>query len=228
MNINQATIDLVKEFEGLELKAYRDPVGVLTIGYGYTNHAGYGPGVKVGDVWTEAMAEEMLITGLRKFADQIIPHFTRKPTENQFGAMLSLAYNIGPGAFRKSTCLRRFNAGDIKGAAEALTWFNKAGGRVLRGLVRRREAERALFLSGSAAPVNTGSDVRPDPEKTVGTSTTMRAAAGQVVTAVGGSAASVGMLDDTAQIVALILFACIAAMALWIMRERLKKLVGGV
>ena len=66
MRINQATIDLVKQFEGLELRAYRDPVGVLTIGYGYTNAAGYGPGVKVGDVWTLAQAEQNLVLGLQK------------------------------------------------------------------------------------------------------------------------------------------------------------------
>lgn len=156
MNINQATVDLVKEFEGLRLKAYRDPVGVVTIGYGYTNRAGFGPGVDMGDVWTEDRAEEMLRKGLDVFADQIRPHFTREPNENQFGAMLSLTYNIGAGAFADSTCLRRFNEGDEEGAAEALTWFNKAGGKVLRGLVRRREAERQLFLTPAPEPpVNT-------------------------------------------------------------------------
>lgn len=161
MKLNQATVDLVKQFEGLELASYLDPVGVLTIGYGYTNRAGYGPGVKSGDVWTEDQAEQMLIEGLEIFGQRIIPMFKRKPTSNQYGAMLSLAYNIGTGAFSKSTCLRRFNAGDFEGAAEALTWFNKAGGRKLRGLVRRREAERDLFLSEPA----TLTAVRPDPER---------------------------------------------------------------
>ncbi|MAK86523.1 MAG: muraminidase [Pseudomonas sp.] len=145
--INQATVDLVKEFEGLELTAYRDPVGVLTIGYGYTNQAGYCPGVKPGERWTQAQAEQMLAEGLERFGAQIRPMFTREPNENQFGAFVSLAYNIGVTAFRNSTALRRFNAGDTAGAAEALTWFNKAGGAKLRGLVRRREAERALFLA---------------------------------------------------------------------------------
>ena len=88
----------------------------------------------------------MLRQGLERFAAQIRPLFKRAPTENQFGAMVSHAYNIGVGAFSRSTCLRRFNDGDAEGAAEALTWFNKAGGRVLRGLTRRRDAERELFL----------------------------------------------------------------------------------
>lgn len=145
--ISDNAIDLVKRFEGCELRAYRDPVGVLTIGYGYTNRAGYGPGVKDGDVWTEEQADAMLRDGLERFAAGIQPHFTRKPNPDQFGAFVSLAYNIGQGAFIKSTALRRWNAGDVAGSAEALQWFNKAGGRVLSGLVRRREAEAALLLS---------------------------------------------------------------------------------
>jgi len=147
MKPNKATIDLVKEFEGLRLASYLDPVSVVTIGYGYTNRAGFGPGVEIGDVWTEQQAEEMLAIGLDVFGKKIRPNMIRTPTGNQYGAMLSLAYNIGTGAFRKSTCLKRFNAGDMEGAAEALTWFNKAGGKVLNGLVRRRAAERVLFLT---------------------------------------------------------------------------------
>lgn len=159
MKINKAAVNLVKEFEGLKLEAYYDPVGVVTIGYGYTNLAGFGPGVKIGDRWSEQMAEEMLAKGLEKFAAEIRPLFKRIPNENQFGAMVSLAYNIGTGAFARSTCLKRFNTGDVAGAAEALTWFNKAGGNVMRGLVRRREAEKTLFLTPSN-PAQVGSPTK--------------------------------------------------------------------
>ena len=159
MRPNKETVNLVKEFEGLELSAYLDPVGIVTIGYGYTNRAGYGFGVKMGDKWTKARAEAMLKEGLDRFGDRLLPMFKRSPTPDQFGAMLSLAYNIGTGAFSKSTCLKRFNSGDIAGAAEALTWFNKAGGNKMRGLVRRREAERDLFLSEVIV-----TDVVPDEE----------------------------------------------------------------
>ncbi len=148
VNINQDTRDLIKRFEGLRLTAYHCSAGVVTIGYGYTNRAGFGPGVKLGDVWSEAQADAMLAAGLSRCADQVLALLTRAPTDNQFGAMVSLAYNIGISAFRKSTCLKRFNAGDIEGAAEALTWFNQADGKVLQGLVRRREAESDLFLNG--------------------------------------------------------------------------------
>lgn len=145
--ITQETVDLVKRFEGLELHAYRDPVGVVTIGYGYTNRAGFGPGVKMGDVWTEKQAEDMLRQALDLFAKRIIGGFTRRPEPHEFGAFLSLAYNIGVAGFLKSTALKRWNAGDVDGAAEALQWWNKAGGKVLNGLTRRRAAEAEMLLS---------------------------------------------------------------------------------
>ena len=227
MRTNQATVDLVKEFEGLELHAYRDPVGVVTIGYGYTNNAGFGPGVKMGDVWTEEQAENMLWKGLEVFANEIRPLLKREATENQFGAMLSLAYNIGTGAFSKSTCLKRFNAGDLEGAAEALTWFNKAGGKVLRGLVRRREAERALFLTDSPVSINEGSGVRPDAPKGKAESTTLWGAIVAGFSTVGAVFTAIGELDPTAQ--ALVIgFAGLVILALiWIARERIRKMSNG-
>jgi len=145
--INKATIDLVKAFEGLRLKAYKDAVGVLTIGYGTTAAAGVGITPKLGMVITEAEAEMYLTRGLEKFAAKIRPKITAPINENEFGAFLSLAYNIGPGAFANSSALRKFNTGDKAGAANAILLWNKAGGKVLKGLVRRREAERALFLT---------------------------------------------------------------------------------
>lgn len=145
MRINQATVDLVKEFEGLRLDAYKDAVGVWTIGYGTTAAAGVGIAPNAGMRITQEQAEEYLRLGLEKFAAQIKGGITVPVTENQFGAMVSLAYNIGPGAFLKSTLLRKLNAGDYVGAAAEFARWNKAGGKVLRGLTRRREAERALF-----------------------------------------------------------------------------------
>ena len=147
MTINKATIDLVKSFEGLRLKAYKDAVGVLTIGYGTTAAAGVGIVPHLGMTITEAEAETYLMRALEKFADKIRPKITAPINDNEFGAFLSLAYNVGPGAFAKSSALRKFNAGDKAGAANAILLWNKAGGKVLKGLVRRREAERALFLS---------------------------------------------------------------------------------
>ena len=165
MKINDAALDLIKEFEGFRAHAYVDPVGIVTIGYGTTGRAGVGIDPKLGDTITEEQAEGYLMRALEKFAAHIAPAMKREPTENQYGAMLSLAYNIGPGAFVKSSVLRRFNAGDIAGAAEAFLMWNKAGGKVLKGLVRRREAERALFLTAEK-PAQRPTSAAPAPAAT--------------------------------------------------------------
>ena len=147
MTVNQATIDLVKEFEGFKAEAYLCPAGVWTIGYGITANAGIGVTPVKGMRVTKAEAEAHLAQALDKFAAQIRPAITAPINENEFGAFVSLAYNIGPGAFRKSSALRHFNAGDKAKAAASILLWNKAGGKVLNGLVRRRKAEQALFLA---------------------------------------------------------------------------------
>ena len=155
MKINQDSLDLVKEFEGLKLTAYADPVGVWTIGYGTTAAAGVGVTPVRGLTITAAQAEMFLHRALDKFAAQITPGIKVPVNENQYGALVSLAYNIGPGAFLRSTLLRKLNAGDYAGAADQFRVWNKAKGKVLKGLTRRREAERALFLKPvSAAPAS--------------------------------------------------------------------------
>lgn len=151
MKINQAALDLVKEFEGLKLTAYQDPVGIWTIGYGTTAAAGAGVTPIRGMTITAAQAEKFLLRGLEKFAAQIEAGIKVPVTENQFGALVSLAYNIGPGAFLKSTLLKKLNARDYAGASGQFLVWNKAKGKVLKGLTRRREAERALFLKPAAA-----------------------------------------------------------------------------
>lgn len=136
-------VKLVKEFEGLELTAYPDPgtgADPWTIGYGAT-----GPGIKKGVVWTQAMADARLAQDLRRFADGVAAVVKVATNQNQMGAMISLAYNIGLGAFSGSTLLRKLNAGDYNGAKEQFARWNRAGGRVMRGLSRRRAAEAAVF-----------------------------------------------------------------------------------
>lgn len=145
MKVNKAAMDLIKEFEGLRLEAYQDSVGVWTIGYGTTARAGVGISPRPGMVITEAEASHYLEKAVSKFADSIRSAITAPINENEFGAFVSLAYNIGPGAFKRSSSLRHFNNGDKARAAQNILLWNKAGGKVLRGLVRRREAEKALF-----------------------------------------------------------------------------------
>ena len=151
MTVNQATIDLIKKWEGFKSKAYRDAVNVWTIGYGTTAMAGVGIKPTAGMAISEKEAEKYLRLGVDKFAAKIRPHITAPINENEFGAFVSLAYNIGPGAFIESTALRRFNDGDKMGAVEALKWFNKAGGKRMQGLANRREDEARLFLTPAPA-----------------------------------------------------------------------------
>ena len=132
---------LIKEFEGCKLKAYKCPAGVWTIGYGWTS------GVKPGDVWTQAKAEEMLVKGVVPYSNAV-SKACPKATQNQFDAMVSLCYNIGPGNFAKSSVVRFHNAGKFSKAADAFLMWNKGGGKVLAGLTRRRKAERKLYLEG--------------------------------------------------------------------------------
>lgn len=137
---NASGVGLIKSFEGLRLKAYQDAVGVWTIGYGTTR------GVKPGQEISEAQAEALLKTDLNRF-ERDVSQAVRVPiNDNQFAAIVSFTYNVGSGAMRSSTLLRKLNRRDIYGAANEFPRWNRAGGRVLAGLTRRRNAERALFL----------------------------------------------------------------------------------
>jgi lysozyme len=137
--INAEGLALIKEFEGLELKAYLCPAKVWTIGYGST-----GAHVKPGMVITEAEAEQLLRKDLARF-ERAVARACPIATGNQFSAMVSLAFNIGEAAFEKSTLARLHKAGDYRGAAEQFPRWNKAGGKVLAGLSRRRAREQALY-----------------------------------------------------------------------------------
>ena len=144
-DMNPKAILMVKAYEALRLKAYRDAVGVWTIGYGHT-----GPEVVPGLVWTEAQCDEALAKDMA-WARDAVRACGVSLTENEEAALISLVFNIGAGAFRKSTVRRKLLAGDKKGAADAFRMWNKGtidGKKVtLRGLTSRREKEREIFLA---------------------------------------------------------------------------------
>jgi lysozyme len=139
--INAAGLALVKEFEGCELTAYRCAAGVLTIGYGST-----GSHVREGMTITKEEAEALLRKDLRRFENGV-EALMGPATDNQFSACVSLAFNIGLGAFAGSTVLKRHRLGNKIGAANAFLMWNKSRGNILKGLMRRREAERKLYMS---------------------------------------------------------------------------------
>lgn len=131
----------VAKHEGCRLKAYRDIVGVWTIGWGETR------GVTAGMVWTQQQADERFCESLTEFVEGVRKLCKNPPSDNELGAMASLAYNIGLGGFARSTVLRQHNAGEHQAAARAFALWNKAGGKVVRGLTLRRAKESALYLT---------------------------------------------------------------------------------
>ncbi|MCK5746144.1 MAG: lysozyme, partial [Oricola sp.] len=158
MQTSKDGMNILRALEGKVLTAYKDIAGIWTIGYGHT-----GPDVKPGMTITDKEAEQLLNADLIPREKAVSELVTVALNQNEFDALVSFVYNVGAAAFRGSTALKRLNRGDRVGAADALTWWNKATvGGVLRevlGLTRRRAAEKALFLTPTAVP-----DVR-DPER---------------------------------------------------------------
>ncbi|EQA9810009.1 lysozyme [Klebsiella oxytoca] len=149
MQTSPEGIALIKGFEGCRLTAYPDPGtggAPWTIGYGWTLPVDGKP-VRPGMTIDQATADRLLKAGLVSYESDVLKLVKVKLTQNQFDALLSFAYNVGSRALSTSTLLKKLNAGDIKGAADEFLRWNKSGGKVLNGLARRREAERALFLS---------------------------------------------------------------------------------
>ncbi|WP_459661291.1 lysozyme [Acinetobacter calcoaceticus] len=138
-------VNLISGFEDTRLKAYDDGVGIWTIGIGTTIYPN-GVKVKQGDTCTLDQAKTYFKHDLGKFEKTVNDYVKVPLTQNQFDALVSLTYNIGSGAFNNSTLLKRLNKSDYQGAADQFLVWNKAGGKVVKGLVRRREAERSLFL----------------------------------------------------------------------------------
>ena len=141
MEISDKGIKLIKEFEGLELISYLCPAKVWTIGYGHIK------GVQEGMEWTEEQAEEALkeeIVGYCKYVEE----YVKVPlNQNQFDALVSWTYNLGPTSLKKSTMLKVLNKGNYDEVPEQIKRWNKARGQVLNGLVRRRDTEAELFVS---------------------------------------------------------------------------------
>ena len=147
MKISPRGLELIKDFEGFSSSAYLDVVNIPTIGWGNTFYEN-GTKVKMGDQISKTDALKLLeVVANRDFADKIFPAIKVKVSQSQFDAMVSLAYNIGVGAFLKSTLLKKVNAGDFAGAGEEFLRWNKANGKEVLGLTRRREREKQLFLS---------------------------------------------------------------------------------
>lgn len=146
MQTSEKGIAVIKQFEGCKLTAYQDSVGVWTIGYGWTKPVDGKP-IRAGMTIKQETAERLLKTGLVSYENDVSRLVKVDLTQGQFDALVSFTYNLGARSLSTSTLLRKLNAGDYAGASDEFLRWNKAGGKVLNGLTRRREAERALFLS---------------------------------------------------------------------------------
>ena len=140
MNTSAEGIALIKKFEGCELKAYQCSAGVWTIGYGHTKD------VEEGDTISKDQAEEMLVEELHEYENYVNEYVNVALSQNQFDALVSWVYNLGPANLTASTMLKVLNSGEYEDVPAQMKRWNKAGGKVLEGLIRRREAEACLFV----------------------------------------------------------------------------------
>jgi GH24 family phage-related lysozyme (muramidase) len=143
VKISQNGVNLIKSFEGLVLRAYKplETEQYWTIGYGH-----YGEDVNEGEKITKIGAEKLLKKDLERYEEYVSDYVTVKLNQNQFDALVSFCYNLGGGALKNSTLLKKLNKGDYIGASNEFGKWVNAGGKRLNGLVRRREQEKELFL----------------------------------------------------------------------------------
>ena len=143
MDISDKGLALTKGFESCRLTSYQDVRGIWTIGFGHTG-TGIGPGI----TWTQEQADAWLKQDMGHACDFVNGHVTVVLSQDQFDSLCDLVYNIGSGNFEESTLLRKLNDGDVFGAAEEFQKWDMAGGQHIPGLLRRRIAERDLFIAG--------------------------------------------------------------------------------
>ena len=141
MKISLEGLSLIKKFEGCRLKAYYCSGGVLTIGYGHTG------GVKETDVITQDEADKLLKGDILKFEQYVSDNVKVDLDQSQFDALVAWTFNLGPGNLRESTMLKKLNNQEYESVPFEMRRWNKAGGKTLDGLIRRREAESLLFES---------------------------------------------------------------------------------
>lgn len=147
MNISKNGLDLVKHFEGCYLNAYKCPANVWTIGYG---HTGKVDGVDIASslIITQDKADELLKNDMAIFENAVTESVRVEITQSQFDALVSFSFNVGAGALKSSTLLKKINSSNVIGAANEFHRWNKASGKILKGLARRRAAEAYLFEMG--------------------------------------------------------------------------------
>lgn len=220
MRTSPKGIRLIQQFEGFRSKAYRDPVGIWTIGYGFTK------GVKEGDTITQAQAGTRLKSELAEYEAGVHQACTVPPNQNQFDALVCFAFNVGVSGMKRSSVIKAHNREDHQAASRAFGLWNRAGGKVWPGLTRRRAAEAALYLEPMpdevSKPMEGPVDEMPqaiDPERPMTESTINRASV------VAGGTAAVATVAETARTVADVKYS-VASLGDWLVPILLILVVG--
>lgn len=145
LTISDEGISLIKRYEGYKTTPYRCPAGLYTVGYGHV----IGNGLQLPDEWNRTFSlgeiDELLRTDLARFERGVLHYCTVYLTQSQFDSLVSFSFNLGLGVLQRSTLRQKLNRGDYNGASKELLKYTRAGGKVLKGLVRRRQAEYNLF-----------------------------------------------------------------------------------
>ena len=227
MKTSRQGIELIKEFEGFRAEAYKPiPSDPWTIGYGFTE------GVQMGDTITRQQADARLKRELVKYEQGVMKATGGNVDQAQFDALVSFAFNVGVNGMAGSSVIKAHNRGDYQAAARAFSLWNKAGGKVLAGLTRRRAAEAALYLSGQQA------DEAPrqvDPERSLKQSEIVKASTAAGATATVATIAevtrSVSDIKDSvsslADWIVPVLLAAVIGLCVYIYMQRKKQKEGG-
>ena len=209
--INAEGLALIKQWEGCKFEAYRDVGGVWTIGYGHTRTA------KQGMVITEAEADRLLQQDLAVFEAEVARAVDVDLTDNQFAALVSWSYNIGVGAMRRSSLIRKLNAGEYDAVPSELARWNKVQGKVVKGLSNRRAAEAGLWARGAfvaSRNIEPAAPAEASPGKdasALGGVAAAAAAAAPALTSLGGVHWSVGVV---------LVAGLVGLAAIWLLRRR--------
>lgn len=211
MKTSESGLKLIKQFEGFRAEAYKPiPSDPWTIGYGFTD------GVAIGDTITRQQAEARLRRELVKYEQGVMRATGGNVDQAQFDALVSFAFNVGVAGMAGSTVIKRHNVGDYQAAARAFSLWNKAGGRVLAGLTRRRAAEAALYLSGQE---DDDAPRQVDPERQLKQSEIVKA------TTAAGATATVATVAEVTRSVSDIKYS-VTSLADWIVPVLLIAVVG--
>ena len=147
MKTSQVGINLIKHYEGFYSKPYRCPAGLWTIGYGHVINDGRVLPTDCDRVFLKEEINALLIADLKRFERGVTMYCPVQLTQNQFDALVSFSFNFGLGTLQRSTVRQRINRGDVAGAGKVLLKYNKASGKVLKGLDLRRKDEYTLLIS---------------------------------------------------------------------------------